>query len=93
VSGKSAHDAVERILDAIDLLRVSGIYTQINNGIKFDGHRKPVNQILLGALHTIHDKNGKKKATHFGMIPSILKTMLKLTSQKIHTRRLNSQRM
>jgi hypothetical protein len=83
VSGKSAHDAVERILDAIDLLR--GIWNLHTNKImvlSFDGHRKPVNQILLGALHTIHDKNGKKIGNTFWYDPEHFKDHAKVDFSK-----------
>ncbi len=61
VSEKSAHDAVEKMLDAIDLLRgIWNLHTNKVMVLSFGGRKKPVNQITLGALHTVHDKNGKK---------------------------------
>jgi len=61
VSDKTEHEAVEKMLDAIDLLR--GIWNlHINKSmvLSFGGRKKPINQITLGALHTLHDKNGAK---------------------------------
>ena len=61
VSDKTAHEAVEKMLDAIDLLR--GIWNlHINKSmvLSFGGRKKPINQITLGALHTLHGKNGEK---------------------------------
>jgi len=61
VSDKTAHEAVEKMLDAIDLLR--GTWNlHINNSmtLSFSGRKKPINKITLGALHTLHDKNGRK---------------------------------
>lgn len=61
VSNKTAHEAVEKMLDAIDLLR--GIWNlHINKSmvLSFGGRKKLINQIILGALHTLHDKNGAR---------------------------------
>lgn len=61
VKAKSDHEAVEKSLDALDLLR--GIWNlHINKNLVFSsgGKTKPINQITLGALHTLHEQNGKK---------------------------------
>lgn len=61
VSERSAHAAVDKMLDAIDLLR--GIWNLHINKVmvlSFGGRKKPVNQITLGAVHTLHHKNGNK---------------------------------
>jgi hypothetical protein len=70
ISDKTAHEAVEKMLDAIDLLR--GIWNlHINDSmvLSFGGRKKPINQITLGALHTLHDKNGEKVDSLFWYEP------------------------
>ena len=56
---KTEHDAANNMLDAIDLLR--GIWNLHINKllvISFGGRQKPINQITLGALHTLHKDDG-----------------------------------
>lgn len=69
-SEKSAHDAVEKMLDAIDLLRgIWNLHTNKVMVLSFGGRTKPVNEITLGALHTLHDKNGLKVGDTFWYQP------------------------
>jgi hypothetical protein len=60
VRARSEHEAVERALDALDLLR--GIWNlDINRRLwtrYHSGPRQPVNQVLLGPLHTLHGPGG-----------------------------------
>lgn len=61
IEEKSPHDAVDKMLDNIDLLR--GIWNlHVNKAMvfSFGGRKKPVNQITLGAIHTLHDNSGRK---------------------------------
>lgn len=70
VREKSEYDAATRMLDAIDLLR--GIWNlHINKTMvfSFGGRKKPINQVTLGALHTLHDKNGDKASNTFWYDP------------------------
>ena len=58
---KSTHAAVGKMLDAIDLLR--GIWNLQTNKVmvlSFGERKKPINQVILGAVHTLHGKDGKK---------------------------------
>ena len=58
---KSTHAAVGKMLDAIDLLRgIWNLHTNKAMVLSFGGRKKPVNQIVLGAVHTLHGKDGKK---------------------------------
>jgi hypothetical protein len=83
VSEKSAHDAVERMLDAIDLLRgIWNLHTNKVMVLSFGGRKKPVNQVMLGALHTIHDKNGKKIGDTFWYDPEYVKDHAKVDFSK-----------
>lgn len=61
VTAKSHIEAAERALEAIDFLR--GIWNLFyNRGQTFrwsSGERHPVNNIVIGPLHTLHCPNGK----------------------------------
>lgn len=66
VSAKSHNEAVNKALDAIDLIR--GIWNLYENKkhstrISVGGIPKPVNKIILGPFHTLHYPNGKLAAT------------------------------
>jgi hypothetical protein len=83
ISDKTAHEAVEKMLDAIDLLR--GIWNlHINKSmvLSFGGRKKPINQITLGALHTLHDKNGEKVNDTFWYEPEHYKDHSKVDFAK-----------
>ena len=58
--GRSHWEAVTRALDALDLLR--GIWNFALNRRKWSrttgGARRPVDQVLLGPLHSLHDPDG-----------------------------------
>jgi hypothetical protein len=58
--GRSHWEAVSRALDALDLLR--SIWNFALNRRKWSrttgGARRPVNQVLLGPLHSLHDPDG-----------------------------------
>lgn len=83
VAEKSAHATVNKLLDAIDLLR--GIWNFHTNNVmvlSFGGRKKPVNQITLGAVHTLHDKNGKKVDDTYWYEPEHFKDHAKVDFSK-----------
>lgn len=83
ISEKSAHEAVERMLDAIDLLRgIWNLHTNKSMVISFGGRKKPINQITLGALHTLHDKSGAKACDTFWYEPDFFKNHAKVDFSK-----------
>lgn len=70
-SGKSQHDVVGKMLDAIDFLRgIWNLQTNKAMSMSFGGRKKPVNQIILGGLHSLHDKNGNKASDTFWYEPN-----------------------
>lgn len=83
ISDKTPHEAVEKMLDAIDLLR--GIWNlHINKSmvLSFGGRKKPINQITLGALHTLHDESGAKVGDTFWYEPEHYKNHSKVDFSK-----------
>lgn len=80
---KTAHDATEKMLGAIDLLRgIWNLHTNKAMVLSFGGRKKPVNQVMLGALHTLHDKNGNKKGETFWYEPEYFKSHTKVDFSK-----------
>jgi len=70
IADKTAHEAVEKMLDAVDLLRgIWNLHVNKSMVLSFAGRKKPINQITLGALHTLHDKNGEKVDSAFWYEP------------------------
>ena len=61
VQARSEDEAFERALDAVDLLRgVWNLYFNRRSLLRSSsGRRKPVNEILLGPVHTLHRPHGK----------------------------------
>ncbi len=61
VRARSEYEAAEAALDAIDLLRgIWNLFFNRQTGIRMSsGRQRPVNSILLGPLHTLHEPNGK----------------------------------
>lgn len=58
---KSSHDAVAKMLDTVNLLRgIWNLHTNPTLLISFGGQKKPINQVQLGPIHTLHNKYGKK---------------------------------
>lgn len=83
VTGKSAHDAVDKMLDAIDLLRgIWNLHTNKVMVLSFGGRKKPVNQVTLGAIHTLHDKNGNKFDDTYWYEPEYFKDHSKVDFSK-----------
>ncbi|AZR81635.1 hypothetical protein [Thiomicrospira sp. S5] len=83
VAEKSIHGAAEKVMDAIDLLR--GIWNlHLNKAmvLNFGGRRKPVNKVMLGAIHTLHDKNGKKVNDTYWYQPEYSKEPTKIDFSK-----------
>lgn len=59
VTAKSAGEAGSAALDSVDLLRgVWNLYLNLGWRMSFGGRRKPVNQVVLGPIHTIHHEDG-----------------------------------
>ncbi len=61
VSAKTVHDAANKALESVDFVR--GIWNWSENRryrmrMTWGGKQKPVNQIILGPLHTLHKPNG-----------------------------------
>lgn len=70
VSARNPSEAVEKIFDSIDLIR--GIWNlKLNkDAVLSSRNRKdPVNQITLGALHTLHESTGKQASKVFWYDP------------------------
>ncbi|HET8671359.1 MAG TPA: hypothetical protein VFM05_12255, partial [Candidatus Saccharimonadales bacterium] len=67
LSARSEHEAAENALNVLDLLR--GFWNlRINSsiGLPFhSGSRKPLNKILPGPIHTLHEPSGKLAAADF----------------------------
>ena len=83
ISDKTAHEAVEKMLDAIDLLRgIWNLHTNKSMVLSFGGRKKPINQITIGALHTLHDKNGAKLTDTFWYEPEHYKNHSKVDFSK-----------
>lgn len=61
VNSKSLDSAVNQSLDSIDLLRsIWNLYLHKKTGMVsiIAGTRKPINKIMLGEFHTLHDEDG-----------------------------------
>lgn len=58
---KSEIEAVESALDGLNLLRgIWNVYLNYSQAWRMStGQRKPVNQIVLGPIHSLHQPNGK----------------------------------
>ena len=62
VKAKSTHQAVQKALVGLNLYRS---YLNFSNNLhhpysfSFGSKREPINQILLGPIHTLHNKNGQ----------------------------------
>ncbi len=59
--GRSIHEAAQNALDSLDLFRsIFNYYENLHSQfrITFDGRHEPVNKILLGPIHTLHDTQG-----------------------------------
>ena len=83
MSEKSPHDAVDKMLDAIDLVRgIWNLHTNKAMVLSSGGRKKPVNQVTLGALHTLHDKYGKKINDIFWYEPEYYKKHTKVDFSK-----------
>ena len=65
VSARSDHEAVEKAFAAVDLLRgIWNLGINRSRGLSYrSGNRRPMNLILPGPLHTLHDRNGKLVST------------------------------
>ena len=66
VCARAEDEAMDAAVDALDLLR--GIWNlYVNRGIGMRssaGRRKPVNRILLGPIHSLHEPSGALAAEH-----------------------------
>lgn len=74
VKAKSAYEASEKALDTLDILR-SKLCLILNPGlsITFGNNTKPINIILLGGLHTLHEIDGKLAVDNFWYEPNYMK--------------------
>lgn len=75
LKARSEYEAIERALEAVDFLR--GIWNyilnrQIYKKISF-GNRKPINNIRLGPVHTLHHPNGNLASSQFWYEPDYYK--------------------
>lgn len=80
---RNENDAVNKMLDAIDLLR--GIWNlHINKAmsLSFGGRKKPINQITLGALHTVHKDDGSKEGNGYWYEPEYHENQAKVDFSK-----------
>ena len=61
VQGKSYSEAADKAIDTIDLLRgLWNLYYNRRHPFRISsGSRKPINNVVLGPLHTLHFPNGK----------------------------------
>lgn len=61
VSARSAEEAAEKALDALDFIRgIWNLHINRRQGIRISsGLREPVNKIILAPIHTLHKLNGK----------------------------------
>lgn len=70
VSSRNPHDAVELALESIDLLRgIWNLSVSKDMVLQFGGRKKPVNPLLLGPLHTLHDKSGNQACESYWYQP------------------------
>ena len=72
VKARSTDEGGETALRNLDLIR--GIWNLSLNrlttlSISFGGKRKPINKILLGPFHTLHERNGNLKTDNFWYEP------------------------
>lgn len=65
VTGRSEHEAAEKAFDAVDLLRgIWNLGLNRSRGLHYNsGKRLPVNRILPGPIHTLHEPGGKLIST------------------------------
>jgi hypothetical protein len=73
VSAKSTNEAAEKAFQSLDLIR--GIWNLSLNkmtwlSISFGGKPKPINNILLGPFHTLHERNGNLRTDNFWYQPN-----------------------
>jgi len=76
-SGRSPEEAGEKALNTINLLRAFWNLS-INSSKVFrmsSGKRKPINEIVMGPLHSIHYKSGKNIAGPFWHNPSYISSI------------------
>ena len=68
--GRTVHEAIDSAFDSFDYLR--GIWNFLINRLtsrRLGGENSPVNQILLGPIHTLHKKNGELAINNFWFEP------------------------
>lgn len=67
VKARGVHEAAEKAFDALDLLRsMWNISLNLNKYAWFvDMELEPVNQIILGPVHSIHDEHGSQIDEHY----------------------------
>lgn len=85
IKEKNEDIAVKKILNSIDFLR--GIWNlRLNPSIRFQfGRRKSqVNQVVLGALHTLHEKNGCLASNQYWYDPDYFLNDDRVDLGKVH---------
>lgn len=85
VSARSAHEAVDLALDKIDLIRASWNFLlneRTISQISYPTREEPINQILLGRCHSLHQRNGEIALNgHFRRTRESLPSRTKAISQ------------
>lgn len=82
-NARTEYDAANKMLDALDLLR--GIWNLHNNKvmtISSSGRKKPVNQIILGALQSLHNSDGSIAADTYWYQPEHFKNLTQVDFSK-----------
>lgn len=69
--GRNEYEAANKMMDSIDLLRgIWNLHLNKTMAITFGGRKEPINQIRLGALHTLHKKDGSKATETYWYEPA-----------------------
>lgn len=77
VKARSPHEAAERALDALDLVRASWNLA-LNRGKEWrlsSGRPSPINDIRLSPFHTVHEANGTLATDEFWFDPGYSKSL------------------
>jgi len=80
---KSEYDAANNMLDGIDLLRgIWNLHISKSLVLSFDRRKKPINQITLGALHTLHKDDGSSATDTYWYEPGHYKNHVRVSFSK-----------
>lgn len=77
VEARTIVEAYHKAIDALDLLRgVWNLYFNLGVGRRMSfGGNNPVNKIILGPIHTLHNSNGKLVTNTFWYEPNYIKPL------------------